>query len=183
MISCAKGTSFAVYKNIKPDLSFEWKIPSDWRHEEFGGPGMGFWGVVFMEKSQGAKIYQANFVVTAKKAEAFALSSRTLDAVALDAEKRCLKLSGARILKRSVLKVSGEKAALIDVEYKGRTKIYDAGAEDVILRERIVIVGRAKTFYVIRYINDKKKFFSQKPLFQHALKSFQFLSRADSLKK
>jgi|GEM_PF-5275786 len=185
MMSCAKAASFTAYKNTNPDLSFEWKIPSDWQYEEFGLPRLGFLGVVFMpKKDQGAKVFRPNFIVIAKKAEAFKLPAPvTFDAVALDAEKRCLKLSEARILKRSVLKVSGEKAALIDVEYKGRTKIYDADAEDVMLRERIIIVGRGAMFYTIRYVNDKKKFTSQEPLFRQSLKSFLFLAPAGVSKK
>ena len=177
-MSCAQDKREAIYSSAKPALSFEWAVPAGWVHEEFGSPPLGFSGVTFLEKKQTPDAATASFSVTAKKAAPVKGVLPTLDAMADDAAQKSLKLPDARIVKRGTMKVAGQEARTIEVAYRGLTKIYTPGSKAVSLRQRIVIIPRGGMFYVIRYINDEKKFPALEPVFQRALKTFRFLNPA-----
>lgn len=183
MMSCAKEGRYAVYASTKPDLAFEWAVPSEWAHEEFSDRQLGFSGVTFTEKIHDPEVYESNFVVTAKKKFAFGLPSATLAAVVEDTAKRYLRLKGARLLKREAIRVAGQEAVSIEVAYQGLSQIYTPGSKEVSLRQRIVLVPHGDAFYVIRCTSDAKKFQALELVFRHALKTFRFFFLPSSSEK
>ncbi len=179
MTACAKNSPYAAYTANQAGLDFKWEYPAGWEVQVFGEQRLGFSGVIFVEKQQPDLDYQAVFGVVSKKAQAYNLGpAPTLEAVADDAANRRLKFEGARILKRDTIRVDGQTAATIDVVYKALNRIYSSNSKKITLREKIVIVPHAGTFYALRYTNQESEFPRWEKFFQHALKAFRFVNPA-----
>ncbi len=162
---CAPGIKYAQYTGKDPRLNLKMDFIAGWLHSEQRGTDDDYVQVLFYERELQQKARRALIAVTLKPASAFDWEPVTPLSVLYDILGKRSKLTDMAVESKGVrgtlLGVETRSAA---ITYRIPDKLHSAGARLIPVKEKIVVLRKGDTVYLIRYENSSRDF----PAFENA---------------
>lgn len=171
---CSPGTQYAQYTSRDPFLNVKIEYIQGWRYSEQRGANNSYAQVLFYEREQKGKLRRALMALTARPVSGYDIEPVSALSVLYDILNKRSRFKDFTVLSKGIRStLMGAESCAAEITYKNLDKLHSAAAKQIAVQERIVVVKKGDTVFVIRYENAVQDFSSFEKAFGHILKTVQ----------